>query len=87
MWAKKHIDYLLTSLRKHYSKVTVDCSGSLYAGITLEWNYKERWLDTCMPNYINKLRQHFNHREPSKPDHSPYKAPPTRRSSDLVLRT
>ena len=52
---KEHIDYLLTSLRTHYSKVTVDWSGSLYAGITLEWNYKERWLDTCMPNYISKL--------------------------------
>ena len=68
---KQHIDYLLTSLRTHYSKVTVDWSGRLYAGITLEWNYKERWLDTCMPNYISKLRQSFNHRAPSKLEHSP----------------
>ena len=29
-----------------------------------------------MPNYISKIRQRFNHREPSKPEHSPYKAPP-----------
>ena len=29
-----------------------------------------------MPNYISKLRHRFNHREPSKPEHSPYKAPP-----------
>ena len=43
---KKHIDYFLFSLRKHYSKVAVDWTGSLYAGINLEWNYQERWLDT-----------------------------------------
>ena len=36
---KEHVDYLLSSLRKHYSKVAVDWSGSLYAGKTLDWNY------------------------------------------------
>ena len=35
---KEHIDYLLTSLRTHYSKVTVDWTGGLYAGINLIWN-------------------------------------------------
>ena len=73
---KEHIDYLLTSLRKHYTAVKVDWTGSLYAGITLDWNYQERWLDTWMPGYIDKLRQRFGHKIPTKPEHSPYQAPP-----------
>ena len=52
---KEHADYLLSSLRKHYKKVTTDWTGSLYAGITLNWNYDERWVDTSMPGYVGKL--------------------------------
>ena len=48
----------------------------MYAGITLNWNYKERWVDSSMPGYVFKLRTRFNHKTPKTPVHSPYKAPP-----------
>ena len=48
----------------------------MYAGITLEWNYDEKWVDTSMSGYVSKLRTRFNHRLPRKPVHSPYKARP-----------
>ena len=31
---KEHMDYLITSLQKDYSRVTVDWKGELYAGIS-----------------------------------------------------
>lgn len=68
--------YYITSLRKHYSKVITDWTARLYAGITLIWNYQERWVDDWMPGYISKLRQKFSHKMPARPEHSPYKAPP-----------
>ena len=71
---KEHADYLLSSLRKDYKKVTADWTGSLYAGITLDWNYNERWVDTSMPGYVGKLRQRFNHKTPNNQQHSPFKA-------------
>ena len=45
-------------------------------GITLHWNYEERWLDISMPGYIDKVRQQFKHELPKKPHHSPFKAAP-----------
>ena len=45
---KEHMDYLITSLRKDYSRITVDWKGELYAGINLKWNYDKRWLDASM---------------------------------------
>ena len=72
---KEHMDYLITSLRKDYSRITVDWKGELYAGINLKWNYEERWLDASMNGYVSKLRQRFSHKMPKKPQHSPYRAP------------
>ena len=53
---KEHAEHLISSLRKHYTKIAVDWTGSLYAGINLNWNYKERWVDSSMQGYIAKLR-------------------------------
>ena len=66
---------LMEAIKKHYTKVTCDWTGSLYGGITLDWNYDERWVNTSMVGYVTKLRQSFNHKMPSRPVHSPYRAP------------
>ena len=73
---KEHADHLIRSLRKHYELVSEDWEGNLYCGITLEWNYTERWLDISMPGYIEKLRARYSHEMPRRPQHSPYRAPP-----------
>ncbi len=52
---KEHVDHLIATLRQHYTPVAEDWEGKLYVGITLNWNYKEQWLDTSMPRYINKV--------------------------------
>ena len=73
---KEHAMHLKTCLETHYTKVTADWKGTLYAGIDLEWNYEKRWVKARMKGYVKKLRQRFNHKTPTKPVHSPYKATP-----------
>eukprot|EP00804_Cyclotella_cryptica_P028165 CCRYP_011030-RA/>CCRYP_011030-RA protein AED:0.16 eAED:0.16 QI:0/0/0/1/0.25/0/5/0/1115 len=45
---QQHLDHLLQTIKKHYD-VTVDHTGSLYCGITLNWNYNYKYLDISMP--------------------------------------
>ena len=52
---KEHMEYLITFLRKDYSRITVDLKRGLYAGINLQWNYKEKWLDASMNGCVSKL--------------------------------
>jgi hypothetical protein len=72
---KEHADHLIKTLRKHY-KLSEDWGGTLYCGITLEWDYYNRTLDISMPGYVAKLRAKFQHPTPLKPQHSPHRAPP-----------
>eukprot|EP00804_Cyclotella_cryptica_P022237 CCRYP_017934-RA/>CCRYP_017934-RA protein AED:0.24 eAED:0.19 QI:0/0/0/1/1/1/2/0/738 len=67
---QEHLDHLLQSIRKHYD-VKVDHTGSLYCGITLHWNYKEKYLDISMPGYVTKQLTKYNHPLPSKPVNTP----------------
>ena len=52
---KRHADHLISAIKKHYTKLTVDWTGSLYAGINLELNYDERWVESSMAGYVAKL--------------------------------
>ena len=72
---KEHMDYLITSLRKDYSRITVDWKGELYTGINLKWNRRETWLDALMNGYVSKLRQRFSRTMPKVPQHTPHKFP------------
>jgi hypothetical protein len=72
---RQHAQHLIDTLKKNY-KLSEDWAGTLYCGITLEWDYENRILDISMPGYIGKLRARFDHDTPRKPQHSPHKAPP-----------
>lgn len=78
---KEHADHLLGVLRKWY-KVSEDWEGKLYAGITLDWNYDEGYVDISMPGYITKLLARFKHEAPKKPQHSPHPHHPKKFGSD-----
>jgi len=73
---KEHADHLISALRKDYSKVEVDWTGGLYCGIKLEWNYQERWVDSWMPDYVQKKLTQYNHPKPKRPQHCPYTPAP-----------
>ncbi len=72
---EEHARHLLTHLKHSYS-VSEDWTGSLYAGIELDWDYNKRTLRISMPKYIPKLLQRYEHVPQVTPQHSPHKAPP-----------
>ena len=41
--------------------------------MTLEWNYKKKYVDVSMPGYVSKALHKFHHTPSSKPQHSPFK--------------
>ena len=47
----------LIDLLRHFYKVEINWSGSRYAGITLNWDYANKFVDISVPNYTkNKLK-------------------------------
>ena len=55
---KANAQHLLTCLEKLY-KCTIDWEGKLYLGMTLNWNYAEKWMEKSMPGYIDKVWTRF----------------------------
>ena len=53
-----------------------DWQGKLYCGITLDWNYREGYLNTSMPNYVVKQLTKYRHKAPKRPQNCPYEPEP-----------
>jgi hypothetical protein len=64
--------HLSNALGQHY-ETSKDWSGSLYCGITLDWNYEKRTVDLSMPGYVETALHRFQHKAPAKPQDCPYK--------------
>ena len=72
----KHQAYhLLNALKENY-EFTVNDKGNLYAVSNLTWDYFKRTCRLTMENYITNLRSKFNHPNPKKSQHSPYRHTP-----------
>eukprot|EP00957_Ditylum_brightwellii_P048990 3717062-Ditylum_brightwellii.AAC.1 len=65
-------DHLVDSIQQHYS-ATVDWKGKTYCGLSLEWNYKDRYVDIAVPKYVTKALVKLGHKAPTKPKHSPHR--------------
>jgi len=72
---KEHANHLIDCLKKTY-KLTEDWTGSLYCGITLEWNYTDRYVDISMPGYIKAKLQEYEHTMPDRIQTCPYSPEP-----------
>jgi hypothetical protein len=46
--------HLRNALLRHY-ETTTDWGGTVYSGITLDWDYNKRTCDISMPGYITKV--------------------------------
>jgi hypothetical protein len=73
---REHVDHLIKCLKQTY-KLTEDWTGSLYCGITLEWNYEEKYVDISMPGYVKKKLQEYKHIVPLRTQTCPYSPEPT----------
>jgi hypothetical protein len=56
--------HLIGAIKNHY-KLTIDWSGALYCGLTLDWHYSA--------GYVPRALAKFNHPPPLRPQHAPHK--------------
>ena len=68
---KEDANHLLEKLKIKYN-MTCDWSGTSYCGLTLQWNYHQKYVDISMPGYIEKLLKRLSHPTPTRPLHAPH---------------
>ena len=83
---EENAKHLMSVLREFY-EVEEDWNGGLYCGITLEWNYKRRYVDIAMPNYVQKQLLKYKWRTPKRPQYCPYSPAPVNygKKSDIII--
>jgi hypothetical protein len=60
---KQHAEHLRNALLKTYELIP-DWAGTVYSGITLKWDYKNRTCDISMPGYVSSVLSKFQHDAP-----------------------
>ena len=68
---KQHARHLVNVLSKFY-EMEEDWIGKLYCGVTLDWNYREGYVDISMPNYVAKQLVKYRHKAPKRRQNCPY---------------
>jgi hypothetical protein len=68
---KEHAQHLIDALETNYT-VSKDCTGGLYCGITLKWDYMKKHVDLSMPGYIKDALHKFQHPKPKRPQYAPH---------------
>jgi hypothetical protein len=63
---KKHADHLRNALLRTY-ELTTDWAATVYSGMTLKWDYKNRTCDISMPGYVSNVLSKFQHDAPQAP--------------------
>ena len=69
---KQHVLHLLNALKMFYEKISVDWTGKLFCGITLNWNYQQKYVDLSMPGYIKNVLHKYQHTPSRRKQYSPY---------------
>jgi hypothetical protein len=82
---KEHAIHLQKVIKAHY-KLTCNCTGNWYIGITLDWDYKQRQVHLSMPGYVKKAQKQFCN-EMKKQQHSPYLCAPIKYGATKLYTT
>ena len=53
-------------------EITTDKQCSIFCGLHLDWDYKNKWVDISMHNYVMKYLKKLEHSVPNKPQYAPY---------------
>jgi hypothetical protein len=67
---KQHADHLRDALLRSY-ELTTDWEGTVYSGMTLNSDYKNRTCGIYMPGYVANVLSKFQHDTPKHPQHTP----------------
>jgi hypothetical protein len=68
---KKDAEHLIHSLTQLY-KISIDWEGTLYLGLTLQWDYSKRTVDISMPGYVRNALHKFQHPIPHRRQDAPH---------------
>jgi hypothetical protein len=66
---KQHAEHLRSAQLRIYELAT-DWTATLYSGMTLKWDYKNRTFDISMPVYAPNVLSKFQHDAPKHPQHT-----------------
>jgi hypothetical protein len=66
---KQHAEHLRNALLQTY-ELTTDWTATVYSGMTLKWDYKNRTCDISMPGYVSNVLSKFQHDAPKHPQHT-----------------
>jgi hypothetical protein len=67
----EHAKHLIAALETDYT-VSKYWTGSLYCGITLNWDYTNKHVDLSMPGYIKDALHKFQYPLPKRPQYAPH---------------
>jgi hypothetical protein len=67
---KQHAEHLRNALLQTY-ELTTNCTATMYSGMTLKWDYKNKTCDISMPGYVSNVLSKFQHDAPKNPQHTP----------------
>jgi hypothetical protein len=67
---KQHAEHLRNALLRSY-ELTTDWTATVYSGMTLKWDYKNRTCNIAMPGYVSSVLSKFQHDAPKHPQHTP----------------
>ena len=69
--SKENAEHLIQALQKLYT-ISVNCTGSLFCGLTIDWDYSAHTCDISMPKYLQTALLKFQHPAPKLPQHAPH---------------
>ena len=61
IYSQNYALHLIDTHKKKYPGITINCSGRIFPGINLYWDYTKRTVILPMPNYVNKFPSRFQH--------------------------
>jgi hypothetical protein len=67
---KHNAEHLRNTLLQTY-ELTTDWTATVYSGMTLKWDNKNRTCDISMPGYVSNVLSKFQHDAPNHPQHTP----------------
>jgi hypothetical protein len=67
---KQHAEHLRNALLRTCELAT-DWTATVYSGMTLKLDYKNRTCDISMPGYVSNVLSKFQHDAPKHPQHTP----------------
>jgi hypothetical protein len=68
---KADAEHLVKTLAVLY-QVSTGWTGTLYCGLTIDWNYADHHVNISMPGYVEAALHKFQHLHPTEPEYAPH---------------